>query len=237
MNIKYVFINPTIYRLIKLKLRGLWPWSANELYRQSDRRQRGGSLRPYSRLYRQEPLLFLFQVAPQLYSRDLVDPVPDPIFFRKSGSAWNRTLTSVSVARNSDHKTREAVYFLLHNIHKFSSYLTGSTITTPFCSLELWALDHRDGQLVKHMNKCNFNRLRMDIGSVAEADITEYLEILRCNESVTLKQLLRFGRARYWWIIDRSDWCLLRETLVRYLTPDYTGIQRDGLVWVHTIKL
>jgi hypothetical protein len=30
------------------------------------------------------------------------------------------------VARNSDHWTTEAVYFLLHNIHKFSSYLTGN---------------------------------------------------------------------------------------------------------------
>jgi hypothetical protein len=36
--------------------------------------------------------------------------------------------TSGSVARNSDHWTTEAVYFLLHNIYKFSSYLTGNTI-------------------------------------------------------------------------------------------------------------
>jgi hypothetical protein len=31
-----------------------------------------------------------------------------------------------SVARISDHKTTEAVYFLLHNIYNFSSYLTGN---------------------------------------------------------------------------------------------------------------
>jgi hypothetical protein len=37
------------------------------------RGQRDGSLRPYSRFYRQEPLLF-YQVAPQLYSRGRVDP-------------------------------------------------------------------------------------------------------------------------------------------------------------------
>jgi hypothetical protein len=73
------------------------PWSedANELYRPSDRRlsakwlptfadrvprgQRGGSLRPYSRFSRQEPLLF-YQAAPQLYSRGWVDPVPDLLF-------------------------------------------------------------------------------------------------------------------------------------------------------------
>jgi hypothetical protein len=46
---------------------------------------------------------FLFQVAPQLYSRGLVDPVPDPLLLSKSGSAGNRTPTSESVARNSDH--------------------------------------------------------------------------------------------------------------------------------------
>jgi hypothetical protein len=35
-----------------------------------------------------------------------VDPVPDPILLRKSGSSGNRT--SESVARNSGHKTTEA---------------------------------------------------------------------------------------------------------------------------------
>jgi hypothetical protein len=38
------------------------------------RSQRDGSLRPYSRFSRQEPLLF-YQVAPQLYSRGWVDSV------------------------------------------------------------------------------------------------------------------------------------------------------------------
>jgi hypothetical protein len=57
-----------------------------------------------------------------------VDSVPGPILIRKSGSAGNRSRTLGSVARNSDHYTAEAVYFLLHNIYKFGSYLTGSTI-------------------------------------------------------------------------------------------------------------
>jgi hypothetical protein len=59
-----------------------------------------GSLRPYSRFSRREPLLFL-KVAPQLYSRGWVDPVPDPLLF--FGSAGNRTRASGSVAKNSDH--------------------------------------------------------------------------------------------------------------------------------------
>jgi hypothetical protein len=33
-----------------------------------------------------------------------VDPVPDPLLPRKSSSAGNRTGTSGSVARNSDHR-------------------------------------------------------------------------------------------------------------------------------------
>jgi hypothetical protein len=45
---------------------------------------------------------FFFQVAPQLYSRGCVDPVPDPLL-RTSGNAANRIRTSGSVARNSDH--------------------------------------------------------------------------------------------------------------------------------------
>jgi hypothetical protein len=46
---------------------------------------------------------FFFQVALQLYSRGWANPVPDPLLLRKSGSAGNRTWTSGSVARNSDH--------------------------------------------------------------------------------------------------------------------------------------
>jgi hypothetical protein len=53
------------------------------------------------RFSRRGPLLFC-QVAPQLYSRGWVDPVPDPLRFF-SGSAGNRTRAFGSVARNSDH--------------------------------------------------------------------------------------------------------------------------------------
>jgi hypothetical protein len=72
------------------------------------RGQRDGSLRPYSRFCRQQPLLF-YLVAPQLYSRGSVDPVPDSLLF--SGSAGNRTRASGSVTKNSDHWTAEAVAY------------------------------------------------------------------------------------------------------------------------------
>jgi hypothetical protein len=43
-----------------------------------------------------------------------VDPVPDPLLLRKSGNAGNRTLSSGSVARSSDHLTTEAVLVLTY---------------------------------------------------------------------------------------------------------------------------
>jgi hypothetical protein len=55
---------------------------------------------------------FFFQAAPQLYSRGWVDPVPD-LLLRKSGSAWNRTRTSRSVARKFYHETTEVVIILV----------------------------------------------------------------------------------------------------------------------------
>jgi hypothetical protein len=56
-----------------------------------------------------------------------VDPVPDPLLLRKSGSAGNRTRISVSVARNSDHYTTEAVIvvrkFISFDFFSFSNIL------------------------------------------------------------------------------------------------------------------
>jgi hypothetical protein len=45
---------------------------------------------------------FFYQVAPPLYSRGWVDPVPDPLLFF-SGSAGNRTRASGSVDLNNTH--------------------------------------------------------------------------------------------------------------------------------------
>jgi hypothetical protein len=42
-----------------------------------------------------------------------VDPVPDLLLFRKSGSAGNRSQTSGSVARNPDQFSTEAVIFII----------------------------------------------------------------------------------------------------------------------------
>jgi hypothetical protein len=137
-----------------------WPESSSELYLPSDSRlsvklvatfaDRGclviSVTDPYGRDlgFLDRSRKFFFQVAPQLYSRVWVGPVPDPLLLRKSGSTGNRIRTSGSVARNSDHYATETVYFILRNIYKFSSYLTGSTIH--FRS-EARNSDHRGGLL------------------------------------------------------------------------------------------
>jgi hypothetical protein len=61
-----------------------------------------GSLWPYSRFSRQEPLLF-YQVAAQFVLTRLSGPRSRPTTFFFSGSAGNRTRASGSVAKNSDH--------------------------------------------------------------------------------------------------------------------------------------
>jgi hypothetical protein len=96
-----------------------WPESASELYRPSDSRLTANlvptfedrwcclasTTDPYGRIlgFLHRNRYFFFQVAPQLYSRGWVYPVTYPLLLRKSGSAGNRTRTSGSVARNSDH--------------------------------------------------------------------------------------------------------------------------------------
>jgi hypothetical protein len=86
--------NRLTLHLKKTKLHGLSPWAnytdrATAACRRSDcqlLRIEGDTWsawripRPYSRFSRQESLLF-YQVAPQLYSRGWVDPVPDPQLF------------------------------------------------------------------------------------------------------------------------------------------------------------
>jgi hypothetical protein len=62
--------------------RYFWYWYAmsNKTPRSESASELYYTIRPYSRFSRQEPLLF-YQVAPQLYSRVWVEPVPDPLHF------------------------------------------------------------------------------------------------------------------------------------------------------------
>jgi hypothetical protein len=109
-----------------------WPESANKLYRPSDRHLSAklvptfanigchvvNATDPYGRIleFLDRSRYFFFQVSPQFYSRGWVDPVPEPLLLRKFGRAGNRTRTSGSLARSSDHWTTEAVSYLRREI-------------------------------------------------------------------------------------------------------------------------
>jgi hypothetical protein len=56
-----------------------------------------------------------------------VDPVPNPLLLRKSGSAANRTRTFGSVARNSDHYTTKAVTIRKNKSKMFFSVKLGTS--------------------------------------------------------------------------------------------------------------
>jgi hypothetical protein len=92
------------------------------------RGQRDGSLRQYSRLSRQEPLLF-YQVAPQLYSRDWVDPVPDPLLFF-SGSAGNRLDILIHVIHDSIYYI--IYYNFINSCVLFFTYLLNNILSNLF---------------------------------------------------------------------------------------------------------
>jgi hypothetical protein len=80
---------------------------------------------------------FFFQVAPQLYSQGWVDPVPDPLLLRKSGSAGNRTRDLRICSQKLwplDHRGRlytiQATIVSYHNIsdllfHNATTYAPG----------------------------------------------------------------------------------------------------------------
>jgi hypothetical protein len=77
---------------------------------------------------------YCFQVAPQLYSRGWVDPVPEPLLPRKCGKAGNRTRAYWSVVKNTDQYTTEAVNctheaeWTPFQTHYFSENLVGPEI-------------------------------------------------------------------------------------------------------------
>jgi hypothetical protein len=72
-----------------------------------------------------------------------VDPVPDSLLLRKSGSAVNRTGTSGSVARNSGHQTTEAVLLNVHYLVEIV-YITWHTHTLiSYC----------------HVHECDYTRI------------------------------------------------------------------------------
>jgi hypothetical protein len=117
-NLVYIYHATWDHLSDKQNKQTLWPESASELYWPSDRRlsaklaptfAAGGccmvsAMDSYSRIldFLDQGRYFFFQVAPQLYSRGWVDPVPGLLLLIKSSRTGNRTRTSGSIARNSD---------------------------------------------------------------------------------------------------------------------------------------
>jgi hypothetical protein len=89
---------PNNFTLRFVPIKTPWFQSANELYRPSDRRlsaklvpaleDRGCWAVNLGFLDRSR---YFLEIAPQLSSRGLVDPVPGPLLLRNSGSTGNRT--------------------------------------------------------------------------------------------------------------------------------------------------
>jgi hypothetical protein len=108
-----------------------WLQSASEPYRSSDRllspklmpsfAHEGVSCGPYDRnlVFVDRSRYFFFQAAPQLCSRGWVDPVPDPLLLRKSGSTGNRTWTSICSQElwPQDHRGVKKMAELLGTVH------------------------------------------------------------------------------------------------------------------------
>jgi hypothetical protein len=99
-----------------------------------------------------------------------VDPVPDPLLIRKSGSAENRTRTSGSVARNSDHWTIEAVEVNLNR--NYGVDCTMPTTCTVNNSLREW---FDSIKVCLFMEKINFPELQFSSATITLHPFTEIL--------------------------------------------------------------
>jgi hypothetical protein len=182
-----------------------WPESARELYRPSDRLfsaklvptfpVRGCHVvsvtDPYGHNlgFLDRSRYFFFQVAPQLYSRDSVDPVPDPLLLRKSGSAGNRTRTSGSVAKSSDHQTTEAVHLMLldSSIKNWRNRLMGSSMYIqaypyhtifeqhifPFISISKRNIHNFNLSLIPYWIQSQFQLIKYYWGGYSKEDVAE----------------------------------------------------------------
>jgi hypothetical protein len=104
---------------------------------------------------------FFYQVAPQLYSRGWVDPVPDSLLLWKCGSAGNRIRTSGCVASNSNYilqfsvKARAREWQLCRNIVLCILFMQLS-VNLPWTNLWLnWNKISNKSRIKWHVVGCN----------------------------------------------------------------------------------
>jgi hypothetical protein len=103
---------------------------------------------------------FSIQVAPQLSSRGWVDPVPDPLFLRKSGSTGNRTQNLWMCSQELwplDHRgslINNIVYVMLSNRWKLTLGKQSKRKWNGFNWLWWWTLVNTDmNQLSTYLAK------------------------------------------------------------------------------------
>jgi hypothetical protein len=68
---------------------------------------------------------YVFQVAPQLYSRGWVDPVPEPLLLRKFGRAENRTKISLII---STMRFTNICILFIYNLFNIASFTSNCTV-------------------------------------------------------------------------------------------------------------
>jgi hypothetical protein len=115
----------------------MWPESASELYRPSDRRlsaksvpafadrglshsQRSRSPMTVISVFCQEPLLFLSSSSSIVLMRLSGSRSKPTASQANLVAAGNRTRTSGSIAKNSDHRTTEAVHSICYLLYSYS---------------------------------------------------------------------------------------------------------------------
>jgi hypothetical protein len=151
---RHLFLNISneIWEIVVKKT--LWPESESKLYRPSDRRLPAklvptfadsgchvvGVTDPYGRILgvRERSRYFSLRVAPHLYSRGWVDPVPDPLLLGKSSSAGNWTRASGSVAKTTEavtslvvmNKNVQVSIVLMDKLYSENAVLVLSTVVT-----------------------------------------------------------------------------------------------------------
>jgi hypothetical protein len=126
--------------------------SANSWEQRVPRGQRDRSLRPYSRHSRPQPLLFLpnsFSVVLTRLSGPLSRPtISQKIWWRRES---NPDLLPGTLTTRPQRRSTFVYITYINSVRTSQKHNT-----SPFCSQELWPLDHRGGLLLLHnIYKCS----------------------------------------------------------------------------------
>jgi hypothetical protein len=164
------------------------------------RGQGNGSPTAVISVSRPEPY-FSFQVAPQLYSRGWVDPVPEPLLLRKSGSARNWTRTSGTVVKNLDHQgwSKWEKTFLNSN---YFYYLGNVNFTWYHCSKYLNSTSFQKDLLAKFLHSISACKLWHDTKNINEFTLNSEIHEINTRQQgkfhLPLANLRKYQKGIYY---------------------------------------